>query len=156
MPEIDFTGLLCLLAWVTMLGFLFAKVEIQIEGKDGWAAQLPTWRVEKHWLLDLLWGGRPMTGYHAWIFPFMLLICHLGFFITGVWTWKLELRAFAVSIIFWIVEDFFWFVFNPAYGIKAFRKDRVPWHPRWLCGVPADYCYLGIPSIAAVVWTFLR
>jgi hypothetical protein len=52
-------------AWVVLLAYFFANVEIQIEGSAGWAANLPTWRIEHHWLLDLFWGGRPMTGYHA-------------------------------------------------------------------------------------------
>ncbi|MBD3308853.1 hypothetical protein GF339_20775, partial [candidate division KSB3 bacterium] len=50
-----------LLGWIALLSFFFAKVEIHIEGEAGWAANLPTWRIERHWLLDLLWGGRPMT-----------------------------------------------------------------------------------------------
>ena len=41
--------------------FLWAKLEIQIEGKRGWAQDLPTWRVEKHYLLSLFYGGRPLT-----------------------------------------------------------------------------------------------
>ncbi|WP_407669535.1 hypothetical protein [Paraburkholderia heleia] len=40
-------------------------------------ANLPTWRIEHHWLLDIFWGSRPMTGYHAWVFPFMALFFHL-------------------------------------------------------------------------------
>ena len=41
------------LVWVVLMAIAFAKVEIQIEGAAGWAASLPTWRIEKHWLLDL-------------------------------------------------------------------------------------------------------
>ncbi len=53
------------IGWVCLLAFFFAEVEIQIKGAQGWAAGLPTWRIEQHWLLDIFWGGRPMTGYHA-------------------------------------------------------------------------------------------
>ena len=48
---------------VLALALLLANVEVQIEGGAGWAANLPTWRIEDGWLLDLFWGGRPMTGY---------------------------------------------------------------------------------------------
>ena len=48
---------------VLALALLLANVEVQIEGSAGWAANLPTWRIEDGWLLDLFWGGRPMTGY---------------------------------------------------------------------------------------------
>jgi hypothetical protein len=53
---------------VLPLALLLANVEVQIEGSAGWAANLPTWRIEDGWLLDLFWGGRPMTGYHVYIF----------------------------------------------------------------------------------------
>ena len=41
------------LGYVVLLAFFFAHAEIEIEGAGGWAANLPTWRVEQHWLLDL-------------------------------------------------------------------------------------------------------
>jgi len=81
-----------LLAWVALLAFVFAQVEIQIEGSAGWAANLPTWRVEKHWLLDIFWGGRPMTGYHAWVFSFVALTFHSPVFLRGRWFWRIEAR----------------------------------------------------------------
>ncbi len=81
--------LLLLLAWLLLLAFFFAQVEIQIEGARGWAASLPTWRIEGHWLLDLFWGGRPLTGYHAWIFSFMLLVPrNICVFVSYVTYWR--------------------------------------------------------------------
>jgi hypothetical protein len=82
-----------LLLWVIVLAGFFAMVEIQIEGGQGWAAGLPTWRIEQHWLLDLFWGGRPMTGYHAWIFSFMFLAFHLPLAMLGRFSWRLEARC---------------------------------------------------------------
>jgi hypothetical protein len=49
----DWLHLLLLLAWVLAMAVIFAKVEIHIEGPHGWAAKLPTWRIEDHWLLRL-------------------------------------------------------------------------------------------------------
>ena len=72
--KIEFFPLLRLLVFVLVVAAFFAQVEIQIEGSAGWAASLPTWRVEKHWLLEIFWGGRAMTGYHAWVFSFMALV----------------------------------------------------------------------------------
>ena len=51
-----------LIIWVALLGFFFAMTEIQIEGCHGWASSLPTWRIEKHPLLDIFWGGRAMRS----------------------------------------------------------------------------------------------
>lgn len=134
-----------LMAWILVLGFFFAKVEIQIEGPNGWAESLPTWRIDEHWLLDIFWGGRPMTGYHAWVFTFMMLVFHLPVFMHGLdqWTLKEEARIIASLQIFWTVEDFLWFVLNPAYGISKFSRHMIPWHKKWFLFMPVDY------------WTFL-
>ncbi|KAF0812984.1 hypothetical protein IGB42_02380 [Andreprevotia sp. IGB-42] len=130
---------LLLLAWVLLLGFFFANVEIQIEGAGGWAANLPTWRVEKHWLLDIFWGGRAMTGYHAWVFPFIGLFFHLPVFFSCQWSWRIEARIVACIMLFWISEDYLWFVLNPAYGIAHFSPEFVPWHKHWIAFAPTDY-----------------
>jgi hypothetical protein len=125
--------------WVALLGLFFAQVEIQIEGAAGWAAALPTWRIEKHWLLDIFWGGRPMTGYHAWVFPFVALFFHYPFFFMQQWSIKLELRALASIMFFWIVEDYLWFILNPAYGINHFSPEYILWHKNWFWFAPVDY-----------------
>ena len=132
-------GVLLTLAWVLLLGFFFAEVEIQIEGAAGWAANLPTWRIERHWLLDVFWGGRAMTGYHAWVFPFVALFFHFPLVILGRWTARLESRILGCIMVFWIAEDFLWFVLNPAYGISRFDPVQVPWHKHWLGAAPVDY-----------------
>lgn len=130
---------LALLAFTALVSFFFAKVEIQIEGGAGWAANLPTWRVEHHWLLDIFWGGRPMTGYHAWVFSFMAILFHLPVFFAGVWNWKIEARILGCLMLFWIVEDFLWFVLNPAFGWSKFEPAFIPWHKQWYLRVPMDY-----------------
>jgi len=127
------------LLWVLLVAFMFANVEIQIEGGAGWAANLPTWRVEQHWLLDIFWGGRPMTGYHAWVFSFMALVFHLPMFFAPRWDWRLELRVIGGLMLFWIAEDFLWFILNPAYGLDKFAPASIPWHKHWWLGVPTDY-----------------
>jgi hypothetical protein len=127
------------LAWVLLLAFFFAQVEIQIEGGTGWAANLPTWRIEHHWLLDIFWGGRAMTGYHAWVFPFIALFFHFPFFFAQQWTLRMELRAIACIMMFWIAEDFLWFVLNPAFGLGHFGPEYIPWHKHWLWFAPTDY-----------------
>lgn len=127
------------LAWVVMLAYFFAHAEIQIEGGAGWAANLPTWRIEQHWLLDVFWGGRPMTGYHAWLFPFITLFFHLPLFFIGHWSWRAECLVLACIMLFWIVEDFLWFLLNPAYGLARFHAEAIPWHKHWLWIAPADY-----------------
>jgi len=140
--------------WIVLLGFFFAEVEIQIEGAEGWAASLPTWRIEDSRLLDIFWGGRPMTGYHAWIFSFMALVFHLPIFIQGCFSIKLEARILGGLMIFWIVEDFLWFVLNPAFGLHKFNPASVPWHKHWLLGMPTDYIVFLIAGFALMCYSF--
>ncbi len=128
-----------LLAGVFVVAFCFAKVEIQIEGADGWAANLPTWRIEKHWLLDVFFGGRPLTGYHAWALPFMLLIFHFPSLAAWTWSWAFEARLMAAFMLFWIIEDFLWFILNPAWGWRRFNRTEVRWHKHWVLRFPTDY-----------------
>jgi|SRR6185312_9452405 len=128
-----------MLGWVLLLSFFFANVEIAIEGSAGWAANLPTWRIEHHWLLDIFWGGRAMTGYHAWVFPFVALCFHLPIFFSPQWSRQQEFRVLAGIIFFWLAEDFLWFVLNPAYGVSKFAPEFIPWHKHWLFFAPIDY-----------------
>lgn len=131
--------LLATIGFVIVLAFFFAKVEIHIEGDAGWAANLPTWRVEEHWLLNLFWGGRAMTGYHAWVMSFIVLLFHFPVFLMWQWSWQLEARILASLMVFWIVEDFLWFVLNPAFGFTRFKPHHISWHKHWLWGAPVDY-----------------
>lgn len=118
---------------------VWAKFEIEIEGGDGWAAKLPTWRIESHPLLTIFYGARPLTGYHAWAFSFILLVLHFPFAWTASWSWQGELKVLAAYAIFWITEDLLWFVFNPAFGLRGLTPKKAPWHKRWFLGWPVDY-----------------
>lgn len=139
------------LAWVVLLAYFFAHIEIQIEGDAGWAANLPTWRIEEHWLLDIFWGGRAMTGYHAWVFPFIALFFHFPLFFAGHWSWRAEFRIIGCIMLFWIVEDFLWFLLNPAYGLARFHAEAIPWHKHWLWLAPADYWFYSL-AMLLMLW----
>lgn len=144
-----------MVGWVLLLAFFFAQVEIQIEGAGGWAANLPTWRVEKHWLLDIFWGGRAMTGYHAWVFPFIALVFHFPLFLAAHWSWRAEARILASIMLFWVAEDFLWFVCNPAYGIARFTPADVAWHKHWIGFAPADY-WFSTAAAMLLLWLSAR
>lgn len=131
--------MLTYLIFIILLAFWFGKVEIQIEGTAGWAKNLPTWRIEHHWVLKYFWGGRPLTGYHFWVITFVCILFHIPIFFAESWSWILEARVLGGIVLFWAIEDFLWFVFNPGYGLKKFKKELIPWHPRWILGAPIDY-----------------
>jgi len=146
---------LLLVFWLFLLGLFFANFEIQIEGGSGWAANLPTWRIEKHPLLDLFWCGKPLTGYHLWGFSFMLLVFHLPLVMLGRWSIKLEARVVGSVCVFWIIEDFLWFALNPAFGLGKFNPASVPWHRNWIAGMPADYIVF-VCAGAILIWFSYR
>jgi hypothetical protein len=142
-----------LLLWVAVLGAVFANVEIQIEGGAGWAANLPTWRLDNSWL-NLFWGGKTITGYHVWVFSFMTLTFHLALFVAGTFTWRLEARIIGAVMVFWIVEDFLWFIFNSAFGFSKFSPEFIPWHKHWLLGMPVDYILSLTAGVGLIVWSY--
>ncbi len=145
--------LLTFFVFTIWLAFCFAHVEVQIEGKEGWATKLPTWRLAKtHWVSRLFFGGREATGYHVWIQLFMLSIFHLPLLFTS-FTWSHEFSILAMFIFFWIFEDFLWFVINPAYGIRSFKKGSVPWHHDcWWGFAPREYFIMTLVA-AGLIYT---
>lgn len=118
----------------------FAQLEIEIEGQEGWAAALPTWKIENRWT-RLLLGARALTGYHLWAHVLVLLVLHLPYALSLVPpSWVAELRIVAFLVLFWIMEDFLWFVLNPAYGLARFTREHVWWHARsWWGFMPREY-----------------
>jgi hypothetical protein len=119
---------------------VFALLEIQIEGGDGWAATLPTWRIENRWTRVVM-GDRALTGYHLFVHLFILIALHLPFTLSlAPFTLGGELRILAFLALFWILEDFLWFVFNPRFGLAGFNPERAWWHaPSWWWIAPREY-----------------
>lgn len=145
--------IVALAAWVLLLGAVFANVEIQIEGDAGWAARLPTWRIEDSWL-NIFWGGKPITGYHLWVFSFMAMVFHLPIFMGATFSWRLEARILGAVMVFWIAEDFLWFAFNPAFGLGKFDPAHVPWHKYWALRVPVDYIVTVALGAVLIGWSY--
>lgn len=118
----------------------FALLEIEIEGDQGWASGLPTWRMENRWT-RLLLGSRALTGYHLWVHVFVLILLHLPFllWLTPL-SWAAELRVLAFWVFFWILEDFLWFALNPRFGLSRFSREHVWWHAQsWWGFMPREY-----------------
>ncbi len=66
--------------YILVFGILLALLEIEIEGKHGWAKNLPTWRKDSSSSLVFL---RSITGYHSILFLMILFLNHIvyiGFF----------------------------------------------------------------------------
>lgn len=125
------------LLWIS---FCAAKVEIAIEGKHGWARDLPTWRLPPTSLVSkLFFSDRPATGYHIWLEILAISVFHMAYIFVPL-SWMVELQILAFFCFFCIVEDFLWFAANPAFGIRNFRPEKIWWHKKhWWLIAPRDY-----------------
>ncbi|MFH1536873.1 MAG: hypothetical protein ABID45_02730 [Patescibacteria group bacterium] len=131
--------------YIIILSTLFAKIEIEIEGKFGWAEKLPTWKTSPdHWFSKNFLNSRPLTGYHVWIVLFMFFMIHFIYLFVG-FTLILELKLLSFFILFWMFEDFLWFLLNPNYGLANFKPEKIWWHKKhWWLIAPRDY-FIFIP-----------
>lgn len=140
--------------------FLFATalalLEIQIDGKNGWAANVPCWRPEPgskaaRWYSKVM-GGKPLTGYHIAMFSFVLVILHQPFFVGVRWTMVRELEVLSIYFLIAVCWDFLWFVWNPHYGLKKFNGANVWWFRNWVGRrIPVDYFWAyGLSLLFAV------
>ncbi len=129
--------------FIFFLAIILALLEIEIEGPDGWAKNLPTWRPNKDkWYTKLyasLFSNKELTGYHLTVFIFVLLIFHIPFVYGIPLTWDTWLRNMTLYMAFIILWDFLWFVINPAFTLKRFHKKEVTWHKEWFGFMPVDY-----------------
>lgn len=139
------------LAYLYLIGVVLALLEIEIEGKDGWAANLPTKRIKVWWFNKL---GKDVTGYHMILQIFLLLFMHLPLVLEQRFNLDLEMMIISQYLFFVVYWDFLWFVFNPHFRLKDFKKGGVPWHAAWFLGMPVDY-WLGILGALFVPVLFL-
>lgn len=130
-----------------------ARVEIEIEGPDGWAVTLPTWRWEPEWFLALS-NGKAVTGYHVWLSLFLIGMFHLPLVYAGFSRelWAKCLSSYLLTTCAW---DLQWFAWNPAWGLRKFMTTPVPWFRRKLLGFPVDYyAAVALSGLATVlIWS---
>jgi len=135
MKHIKFFG------FVALIAVIMALFEIQVEGTNGWAAQLPTWRIDIHFpILGMWWKSneKPLTGYHLYLWLFSFILPHISFLYVK-WNWKRELHIISFYIFFSTFEGLLWFLLNPAWGWKKFRYG-IPWYKeQWILGLPGEY-----------------
>ena len=143
-----------MLVFCIIASFIVAKLEINIEGKDGWAKNLPTWRIKNRYT-KLLLGESPLTGYHLWLFITIITLLQFAFFIGLKWSISLELQIVALFFLAIVLEDFFWFVFNPYYGIKKFNKINAHWHIHWVGILPMLYLKYFVLIVTCLLISFI-
>jgi hypothetical protein len=143
MDELEIGRTVLLFLWA----FGLAGIEIEIEGGVGWAERLPTWYLKRGLtgrIYGIVMGQRPLTGYHVYAFTIPMLILHLPYVMGVDWSVAAELRTIATYFVLAVVWDYLWFVLNPAYTVRRFRRGNVWWFEvPWIWRFPLDY-YLGV------------
>ena len=135
------------------LAMVFAAIEIEVEGKHGWAEKTSTWFRTEGMIAKaygFFMGGKPLTGYHLFMFFLPLLVFHAHFVMGVHWSLVRELLVLALYFAWMPVWDYLWFALNPYYGVKKFKKEHVWWHARshWLFKfTPLDYVFGWIISV---------
>jgi hypothetical protein len=139
---------LLLYAW----SFGLAGIEIEIEGGVGWAERLPTWYLKRGRfgrVYGVVMGQRPLTGYHVFAFTIPLLVLHLPYAMGVDWSLAAELRTIAIYFVIAVTWDYLWFVLNPAYTVRRFKRGNVWWFSGpWIGRLPLDYYLSFALSIA--------
>jgi len=131
--------MILIILYLIILAALHAKLELMIEGsRSGWAWSLPCWRINNK-LTELI-IGKELTGYHFYLLLLFLFIFHSPFMFIN-WSVKKELFSLGCFSFYWVVEDWFWFLENSYYGLRNFKKGRIFWHKRWICGLPVSYIF---------------
>jgi hypothetical protein len=129
--------------YVFILGVVLAILEIQIEGKNGWAGKLPAWhpkgRSRLRSFFKVITNDREIDGYHLFLIILIALFFHLPFVFGVPLIWESWIKIVSLFFLFVVFWDYLWFVFNPWFTVRKFKKTEVPWHKVWWLGIPADY-----------------
>ena len=106
--------------FLCIFALIYALIEIEIEGKDGWANTLPTPKILFHF-----------TQYHVLMNILVILLLFKVYYKNT----KDILKCIFIISLWFVLEDTYWFIFNPYYTLKRYNKENIGWH-KWCCGLP--------------------
>lgn len=136
-----------LIIFIVLVSVIFALLEIQIEGENGWAGNLPTWKIKNPFKKIINWPY--LSGYHFYVGLLFISLLQLPFFIGVPFNLKTEVLVIEVYLLIILLEDFLWFVLNPKWGIKKFFTKEIPWHSNKVLFLPRNY-WVGFISIIVI------
>ena len=121
--------------YIAIYAILFSLLEIEIEGKHGWAKKLPTQPI-----------FYTFTTYH--------IIMNIIVIFTLIYSlYPNDIYTIIFYIVAWfLIEDTMWFMLNPYYTISNYKKEKISWlnNQSWYMGMPMqNYTGLSIMAIAA-------
>lgn len=117
---------------ICVLSVLYALIEIEIEGKHGWCARLPTAKrvIGRYSLYHVYFMTFMAVVIGAMYIPRVAVACAKSPLTDGggVTAWQSVARFVFFLVLFFLLEDVLWFVFNPYYTLARYSRDHVPWH----------------------------
>ena len=134
--------------WIAMVALSF--VEGYVEGRNPWHHRKLGWKIN-------LPGGYFYPAYHFYLFVIMLpCLIFLPLLIFG---WNLKLFGILLSAYSsgLVIEDFCYFIVNPAVRFKEFFTDFTDYYP-WIKIGGKKIMPLGYPigiSISILSWYYL-
>ena len=114
------------MVFVIAFATLWSWMEVEIEGKDGWAIKLPTSCAFLGW-----------TWYHISMNVMVLLVLYRTLRYHRFPYLYIKWSVFVLYVIAWfVIEDLMWFILNRNYGIRKYNVEDVPWHANkpWFAG----------------------
>lgn len=122
--------------FVFIISIIYSLIEIEMEGKYGWCAQLPT---AKKVMADF-------TFYHLLMMLFIIITFYQLFHRKDIWIIVFYIAAF------FFIEDYIWFILNPYFTFDKYSKENIPWHKHWIYGQPIEnyFCY------AITIFTYFK
>ena len=132
------------MAFTLAFATLWAWMEVEMEGKHGWAINLPTSCAFYGW-----------TWYHVSMNLIVLLVMFYSLQYANFARWYYKLSYYVLYVTAWfVVEDIMWFVLNPHYGIRKYTPNDIFWHANkvWFLGTFLEnWLVLGAWG-AMIVW----
>jgi hypothetical protein len=128
-----------IILYLILIAACHAKMERTIESDEGgWGKNLPCKKIEHPILILII--GKHIMQYHLWMLILFILIFHIPFIFID-WSIKKELIVLGLYCLYWVIEDFMWFVESKDYGIMKLFKKECEWHKRYTAGLPRSYFY---------------
>lgn len=134
--------------WIYMAMIAMSFWESYVEGRNPWDKRKLGWKIKM--------GRYCLPAYHFYVFFIMWpLLLSLPLIIYG---WDLKLFGILISAYFsgMIIQDFMWFVVNPAVKLSEFNSKWVKYYPWIKIGkfeIPTFYV-VGL-IISALSWYFI-
>lgn len=111
--------------FIIIASISLACLEIEIEGANGWAYNLPTFK-KKCWLC----GKKPLTGYHIFLSTTILIISFTAIIVDYILlsftiNYRPILFVLSLFVFVMITEDISWFLLNYQYKDALKNKKAV-------------------------------